>query len=163
MSRMSWDDKLDYSMKLMALVLGLAVKSVKADWGQEGISRLKREFFEAGKKLGREEKKRLKLREADARSYHPIVAEALKAFNIRYKVTKQTPQNYILRIYGCPHGKNFRNAGAPPEVCDVFLGMDEGIVKSLNPKLEFALTRHVLRGDRYCEYVVRPVKPRRKG
>jgi len=31
-------------------------------------------------------------------------------------------------------------------------------VKSLNPKLEFALTKHILRGDRYCEYVIRPVK-----
>lgn len=160
---MSWDEKVDYSMKLMALVLGLAVKSVKADWGQKGIGRLKREFFEAGKRLGRAEKKRLRLRGADARTYQPILAEALKAFNIRYKVTKLTPQNSILRIYGCPHGKNFRNAGAPPEVCDVFLGLDEGIVKSLNPKLEFVLTRHVLRGDGYCEYVVRPMKSKRKG
>lgn len=145
-------------MKLMALVLGLAVKSVKADWGKKGISRLKRRFFEAGKDLGRAEKKRLKLKGGDARSYHPIVGEALNAFKIRYKVMKLTPQNYILRIHGCPHGQNFKNVGAPPEVCDVFLGLDEGIVKSLNPKLEFALTRHVLRGDRYCEYVVRPVK-----
>jgi len=38
------------------------------------------------------------------------------------------------------------------------LGLDEGIVKSLNTKLEFALTKHILRGDKYCEYIVRPVK-----
>jgi predicted ArsR family transcriptional regulator len=100
----------------------------------------------------------LKLKAGDARSYHPIVEEALKAFNIRHKVTKLASQNYTLRLYDCPHGKNFRNAGAPPEVCDVFLGLDQGIVKSLNPKLEFALTKHILRGDKYCEYVVRPVK-----
>jgi len=158
MPRMSSEEKLDYSMKLMALVLGLAVKSVKAEWGQQGIARLKRRFFEGGKELGRAEKKRLKLKGGDARSYHPIVGEALKAFNIRHKVTKLIPQNYKLRLYDCPHGKNFRNAGAPPEVCDVFLGLDEGIVKSLNPKLEFMLTKHILRGDRYCEYVIRPVK-----
>jgi len=158
MPRMSSEEKLDYSMKLMALVLGLAVKSVKAEWGQQGIARLKRRFFDSGKKLGRAEKKRLKLKRGDARSYDPVVGEALKAFNIRHKVTKLTPQNYKLRLYDCPHGENFRNAGAPPEVCDVFLGLDEGIVKSLNPKLEFALTKHILRGDRYCEYVIRPVK-----
>lgn len=155
---MSSEQKLDYSMKLMALVLGMAVKSVKADWGKQGIARLRRAFFAAGKNLGRAEKKRLKLKRGTAKSYHPIVEEALKAFMIRYKVTKLSDNDYNLRIYGCPHGKNFRNAGAPPEVCDVFLGLDEGIVKSLNPKLEFALTRHVLRGDKYCEYVVRPVK-----
>jgi len=162
MARMSAEQKLDYSMKLMALVLGMAVKSVKADWGQKGTSRLRRTFLEAGKKLGAAEKKRLKLKSGNAKTYHPIVEEALKAFNIRYKVTKLTDQNYSLRVYGCPHGKNFKNAGAPPEVCDVFLGLDEGIVKSLNPKLEFALTKHVLRGDRYCEYVVRPVSPEKK-
>lgn len=161
MPRMSSGAKLDYSMKLMALVLGVAVKAVKAEWGQRGIARLKRRFFEAGKNLGRAERKRLRLKRGDARSYHPIVGEALRAFNIRYKVTKLTPQNYILRLYDCPHGKNFKTVGAPPEVCDVFLGLDEGIVKSLNPKLEFALTKHILRGDRYCEYTVRPVEARK--
>jgi hypothetical protein len=53
---MSSEEKLDYSMKLMALVLGLAVKSVKAEWGKQGIARLKGKFFEGGKKLGRAEK-----------------------------------------------------------------------------------------------------------
>jgi len=158
---MSSEEKLDYSMKLMALVLGLAVKSVKTDWGREGIRRLKRRFYEAGKDIGRAEKKRLRLKGRDARGYHPIVGEALKAFNIRYKVTEFTNQNYNLRLYECPHGRNFKNVGAPPEVCDVFLGLDEGIVKSLHPKLEFALAKHILRGDRYCEYVVRPVDARR--
>ena len=70
-------------MKLMALVLGLAVKSVKAEWGREGIARLRRRFFEVGKKLGRAEKKRLKLKAGNAGSYHPIVGEALKTFNIK--------------------------------------------------------------------------------
>ena len=157
MPYMSSELKLDYSMKLMALLLGL-VKSVKAEWGQKGIARLRRRFFEGGKALGRAGKKRLKLRGGDARSYHPIVGEALKAFNIRHRVMKLTPQNYVLRLCHCPHGKNFRNTEAPPEVCDVFLGLDEGIVKSLNLKIEFALTRDILRGDRYCEYVIRPVK-----
>jgi len=151
-------EKLDYSMKTMALVLSLAVKSVKQDMGEEGISRLKQTFFEAGMDLGRAEQRRLKLRGRNAKSYHRIVEEALKAFNIKYKVTKLTDENYDLRIYNCPHGNNFSNAGAPVEVCDVFLGLDKGIVKSLNPKLEFALTKHILRGDKYCEYVVRPVK-----
>jgi len=158
MPRKSSEKKLDYSMSLLALLLGLAVKSVKANWGKAGIRRLKRTFFEAGKDLGRAEKKRLKLKRLDATSYHPIVAEALKTFNIRHKVLKLTPDNYAVRLYGCPHGKNFRKVGAPPEVCDVFDALDEGIVKSLNPKLEFALTRHVLRADKYCEYVVRPAK-----
>jgi len=151
-------EKLDYSMKTMALVLSLAVKSVKEEGGEKGVSRLKQTFFDAGMNLGRAEQRRLKLRGRAARSYHRIVEEALKAFNIKYKATKLTDEDYILRIYGCPHGKNFKNAGAPAEVCDVFLGLDEGIVKSLNPKLEFALTKHILRGDKYCEYVVRPVR-----
>jgi len=151
-------EKLDYSMKTMALVLSLAVKSVKEEGGEKGVSRLKQTFFDAGMNLGRVEQRRLKLRGRAARSYHRIVEEALKAFNIKYKATKLTDEDYILRIYGCPHGKNFKNAGAPAEVCDVFLGLDEGIVKSLNPKLEFALTKHILRGDKYCEYVVRPVR-----
>jgi len=56
---------------------------------------------------------------------------------------------------------NIKNVGAPPEVCDVFLGLDEGNVKPLNPKLEFALTKHILRGDMYCEYTVRPVNARK--
>ncbi|WP_455284585.1 hypothetical protein [[Eubacterium] cellulosolvens] len=38
------------------------------------------------------------------------------------------------------------------------MGLDEGIAKSLNPKIEVALTKHILRGDRYCEYVIMPVK-----
>jgi len=151
-------EKLDYSMKTMALVLSLAVKSVRQDTGEEGISCLKQTFFEAGMDLGRAEQRRLKLRGGDAKSYHRIVEEALKAFNIKYKVTKLTDEDYILRIYDCPHGKNFKKAGAPVEVCDVFLGLDKGIVKSLDPKLEFALTKHILRGDKYCEYVVRPVR-----
>lgn len=80
---MSSEEKLDYSMKLMALVLGLTVKSVKVERGREGIVRLKGKFFDGGKKLGRAEKKRLKLKAGDARSYHRIVEEALKAFNTR--------------------------------------------------------------------------------
>jgi len=150
-------EKLDYSMRLMALVLGLAVKSVKEYRGKEGISRLKQTFAKAGMDLGRAEKRRLKL-SRNAKGLHRIEEEALKAFNIKYKVMKLSNENYTLRVYNCPHGENFKNTGAPAEVCDVFLGLDEGIVKSLNPKLEFTLTKHILRGDKYCEYVVRPVK-----
>jgi len=157
MAGMSSKEKLDYSMKLMALVLGLAVKSVKEERGKEGVSRLKQTFTKAGMDIGRAEQRRLKLGR-HAKSLHRIEEEALKAFNIRYMVMKLTDENYVLRIYNCPHGKNFKNTGAPAEVCDVFLGLDEGIVKSFNPKLEFVLTKHVLRGDKYCEYVVRPVK-----
>jgi len=157
MAGMSSKEKLDYSMRLMALVLGLAVKSVKEYRGKEGVSRLKQAFAKAGIDIGRAEQKRLGLGR-NAKGLHRIEEEALKVFNIKYKVKKLTDEDYTLRVYNCPHGKNFKDTGAPAEVCDVFLGLDEGIVKSLNPKLEFALTKHILRGDKYCEYVVRPVK-----
>ncbi len=83
-------------------------------------------------------------------AYHKIVSEALKAFNVKHEVVKLSETSYTLRIYDCPHAKNF----LIPEACDIFLELDKGIVEGLNPKLEFKHTKHILRGDPYCEYVV---------
>ena len=156
MDRMSSKDKLEYSMSTLGLVLGLAVKSVKENYGEDGIANLRKTFYQAGINLGKSAVERLKIKDKGPKGYHPIVEEALKAFNVNYEVVELSDTNYVLRIYDCPHARNFKAAGDPAEVCDVFLELDEGIVKALNPKLEFELTKHILRGDPYCEYVVRP-------
>ncbi len=62
-------------------------------------------------------------------AYHKIVSEALKAFNVKHEVVKLSETSYTLRIYDCPHAKNF----LIPEACDIFLELDKGIVEGLNP------------------------------
>lgn len=141
-----------YCLSTLGLVLRLAVKSVEQNYGANGFKKLGETFRQAGIELGKNEVARLKIKENDATAYHKIVSEALKAFDIKYNVVKLTETNYILQIYECPHAKNF----IKPEVCDVFLELDRGIVEGLNPKFEFKLTKHILRGDPYCEYVVAP-------
>lgn len=153
---MSSKDKLEYSMATLGLLFGLAVKSVKENYGEDGIANLRKTFNQAGRDLGKSAVERLKIKDKGPKGYHRIVEEALKAFDIKHKVVELSDTNYVLRIYDCPHARNFKAAGAPAEVCDVFLELDKGIAKSLSPKLEFELTKHILRNDPYCEYVVRP-------
>lgn len=152
MDKMSSKDRLQYCMATLGSVLRLAVKSMKENYGEEGLSNLRKTFYEAGIELGKDEVEQLGIDNKGARAYDRIVKEALEAFEVKYEITELSDTNYVLRIYNCPHAKNFRS----PEVCDVFLELDKGIVKSLDPKLEFKLARHILRGDSYCEYVVRP-------
>lgn len=154
MSSGNCGERLEYCMSLLGSVLSLAVKSVRENYGEEGLKNMRQTFREGGVDLGRNEAKRLKTGKADAKTYHLIVNEALKAFGVKHEVTKISETNYILKIYDCPHAKNF----ASPEVCDVFLELDKGMVEGLNPDLKFKLTKHVKRGDPYCEYVVEPKK-----
>lgn len=141
-------------MSTLGLVLSIAVKSVKENYGKEGFTKLREAFRQAGVELGKSEADRLKIENRDAKAYHQIVNEALKAFDVNHEIAELSETNYILRIYDCPHAKNFKS----PEVCDVFLELDKGIVEGLNSKLEFKHTKHILRGDPYCEYVVEPKK-----
>jgi predicted ArsR family transcriptional regulator len=141
-----------YCMSTLGLVLRLAVKSVKENYGEKGLEKLRRTFRQAGIELGNNEASRLKIKKKNAIAYHNIVNEALKAFDIKHEVVRLSETDYILRIYDCPHAKNF----IIPEACDVFLELDRGIVEGLSPKLEFKHTKHILRGDPYCEYVVTP-------
>jgi len=145
-------EKMEYCLSTLGLVLRLATKSVKENYGEEGLEKLRRTFRQAGLELGNSETNRLKIKENNAIAYHKIVSEALKAFDINHEVVRLSETDYILRIYNCPHAKNF----IIPEACDIFLELDRGIVESLNPKFEFKHTKHVLRGDPYCEYVVTP-------
>jgi len=154
LSQQGCKEKLNYCMSTLGLVLSVSVRSASENYGDEGIQRLRRTFRQAGVELGKNEVKRLKIENRDAKAYHRIVEEALKTFDIKYETVKLSETDYVLRIYGCPHAKNFTS----PEVCDVFLELDKGIVEGLNPNIEFELTKHILRGDPYCEYVVKPKK-----
>jgi|Deesub1362A_J573_1020465.scaffolds.fasta_scaffold32983_2 predicted hydrocarbon binding protein len=150
------EEKVGYALDLYTLLYGTSIKVVKEKYGQEAIELLKKIFFEKGKELGKQEVKRLKITDKNAKGYHEIVKAALDAFNIKYKVVEISEDKYILQIFECPHGTRFKNVNAPPEVCDILLELDRGIVEALNPKLEFKLTKHMLRGDGFCEYVVKP-------
>ncbi|MEM2704207.1 MAG: L-2-amino-thiazoline-4-carboxylic acid hydrolase [Candidatus Bathyarchaeia archaeon] len=150
MSKKTCKEKIEYGLSTLGLVLRLAVKAVKENYGEQGLKKLSEAFQQAGMELGKNEMARLKIKENDAVAYHKIVGEALKAFDVKHEVVKFDKTNYVLRIYECPHAKNF----VIPEACDIFLDLDKGIVQSINPALEFKLTKHILRGDPYCEYVV---------
>jgi len=152
MSKMSPKDKLEYGMATLGSVLRLAVRSMKENYGEEGLSKLRNTFHEAGMRLGEDEVERLKIQDKGGKAYHRIINEALEAFEVKHEIVELSDTDYVLRIYDCPHAKNFQS----PEVCDVFLELDKGIVKSLDAQLQFKLTKHILRGAPYCEYVVRP-------
>ncbi|MCD6164625.1 MAG: L-2-amino-thiazoline-4-carboxylic acid hydrolase [Candidatus Odinarchaeota archaeon] len=148
-------EKVGYALDLYTLLYGLSIKTIKEKYGQEAIETLRKIFFERGKELGKQEIKRLNVKDMNAKGYHIIVKAALDSFNIKHKIVELSEEKYILQIFECPHGVRFKNLGAPPEVCDILLELDRGIVERLNPKLEFKLTKHILRGDNYCEYVVK--------
>lgn len=151
MPRQECKEKVQYSMSILGLVLSLAVKAVKESFGEEGLKKLRETFRQAGVELGKRETERLKLKNKDAKAYHQVVSEALKAFDVKHEVVELSETSYILRIYDCPHAKNFSS----PEVCDVFVELDKGVVEGLNPELKFELTNHIKRGAPYCEYVVK--------
>ena len=150
------EEKVGYALDLYTLLYGLSIKTIKEKYGQEAIEMLKKVFFERGKELGKQEVKRLKIKDMNAKGYHIIVKAALDSFGIKHRVLELSEEKYVLQIFDCPHGARFKNLNAPPEVCDILLELDRGIVEALNPKLEFKLTKHILRGDKYCEYVVKP-------
>lgn len=149
------EEKVRYALDLYTLLYGLSIKTIKEKYGQEAINVLKKVFFERGKELGKLEVERLGVKDVNAKGYHVIVKAALDSFNIKYKVVELSEERYVLQIFECPHGVRFKNLDTPPEVRDILLELDRGIVESLNPKLEFKLTKHMLRGDNYCEYVVK--------
>ena len=152
------EEKVAYALDLYTLLYSTAVRVLKEKFGNKAIFSLKEELFERGKELAKQEIERLGIKEMNARGYHRIVEEALKAFNIKYEVVELSDERYILRIYDCPHGIRFKRLNAPPEVCDALLELDRAIVQTLNPNLEFKLTKHILRGDEFCEYQVMPRK-----
>jgi len=149
-------EKVSYALDLYTLLYGLSIKTIKEKYGQEAIETLKKIFFERGKELGEQEAKRLKIKDMNAKGYHIIVKAALDSFDIKHKVVELSEEKYVLQIFDCPHGIRFKNLNTPPEVCDILLELDRGIVEALNPKLKFKLTKHILRGDKFCEYVVEP-------
>ena len=151
---MSDAEKVAYATRLFGTLFGLAVRAVSEKYGTEGLDYLRTCFFDCGNRLGANDIRRLKPDEMNAKGYHRLLVEALSTFGIPYEVKELSDKRYVVRLHDCPHAKNFSDVGAPPGICDVFLAWDEGLVRALNPRFEFKLTKYVLRGDPYCEYVL---------
>ena len=151
---MSDAEKVGYATRLFGTLFGSAVKAVSDRYGTEGLDYLRGYFFCSGMNFGANDIKRLKPDEMNAKGYHRLLVEALSTFGIEYEVIELSDKRYVVRLYDCPHARNFKDVGAPSGICDVFLAWDEGLVKAINPRFEFRLTKYTLRGDPYCEYVL---------
>lgn len=151
---MSDTQKVTYATKMFGTFYGLAIRAISEKYGKEGLDYLKNYFFESGNKLGANDLKRLKPDEMNARGYHRLLEEALLTYGIGYEVKELSDRRYVVRLHNCPHAQNFKEVGAPSNICDVFLAWDEGLLKALNPNFRFKLAKYVLRGDPYCEYVL---------
>ena len=73
----------------------------------------------------------------------------------KYEVVEATEDKCVGRATGCPWHERWKELGLDFDFCSSgHQAWGDGAAESLNPKFSFRLTKNIVRGDSYCEWIV---------
>lgn len=91
----------------------------------------------------------------DIESVTHLLAQASMGPEFVFEIAESTENRCVGRTTRCPWHKRWKEQGLDMDTCGVgHQRWGEGAVESLNPDFSFRLTRNMLHGDPYCEWVV---------
>jgi len=142
-------------------IVGLLVKEVIAEFGDQGRKVLEKACLESGKYTAQRfmESKGIKERGtyALAKYIYPVSNSELTWVDEFGKFThlRLDDKHFSFKVTKCPYLRHYRAVGALPDIpyiCDVVCRADDGVGKTFNPRLQFSLPKCMARGDEYCIY-----------
>jgi hypothetical protein len=84
-----------------------------------------------------------------------LMAQASMGPEFATQVVEATEDRCVGRTTECPWYKRWKEQGVDFDTCGVgHQNFGDGVAESLNPELTFKLTKNMVRGDAYCEWVV---------
>jgi len=73
----------------------------------------------------------------------------------KFEVVEATENRCVGRTTKCPWHERWKELGLKDDFCSSgHQGWGDGAVGSLNPNFNFSLTKNMIRGDQYCEWVI---------
>lgn len=84
-----------------------------------------------------------------------LLAQASMGPEFVFEVVEASKDRCVGRTTQCPWHKRWKEQGVDFDTCGTgHQSWGEGAVESLNPSFTFKLTKNMLHGDAYCEWVV---------
>ncbi len=120
-------------------------------FGEDGLDLIREVSTAQGQKIGRSLLGRGQA--TDIKSVGWFLGRVCENVRGEGEVTEFTDQRVAIKIYQCPYP--FER----PEVCLAHTTMEEQLVKTLNPDLDYVIEKCIPGGDDYCLHVVTFSKP----
>jgi hypothetical protein len=84
-----------------------------------------------------------------------LLAKASMGPEFVFEIVEATKDRCVGKTSQCPWHKRWKEQGLDMDICGVgHQRFGDGAVQSLNPNFTFKLTKNMLHGDAYCEWVV---------
>jgi hypothetical protein len=84
-----------------------------------------------------------------------LLAQASMGPEFKFEVVEASEDRCVGRTTECPWHKRWKELGLDFDTCGVgHQRWGDGAIESLNPDFSFRLTKNMIRGDAYCEWVV---------
>lgn len=92
---------------------------------------------------------------ADLEGVTHLLAKASMGPEFEFTIVESGPDRCVGRTTECPWHKRWKEQGLTMDTCGAgHQKWGEGAIESLNPGFTFTLTRNMVKGDPYCEWVV---------
>jgi hypothetical protein len=84
-----------------------------------------------------------------------LLAIASMGPEFKMEVVESTEDRCVGRATGCPWHNRWKELGLDFDICSSgHQAWGDGAAESLNPNFTFRLTKNMVRGDSYCEWIV---------
>jgi hypothetical protein len=92
---------------------------------------------------------------SDVEGVMHVMAKASMGPEFQFEVVEATKDRCVGRTTECPWHKRWKEQGLTMDTCGAgHQNWGAGAAESLNPNFTFKLTKNMVRGDAYCEWVV---------
>ncbi len=115
-------------------------------FGDDGLSLIQDISAAQGQKIGRSLLARGQA--TDIKSVGLFLVQVFENVRGEGEVTEFTDQRVAIKIYQCPYPFD------RPEICRAHTTMEEQLVKTLNPNLDYTIEKNIPNGDDYCLHVL---------
>ncbi len=152
MSKPTADDVRKANMETLAAAHAVYVEAVRDFAGEEGLERIGEANRLHGLELGKAAIEAGSLREGDLRSIYEFFQAGHPFFGFELELLDVDNASLRLKVHACPWVATFKSKGAKDDICQWVCKMDEGIGQAVDPELEMAIPKCMMRGDDYCIY-----------
>ncbi len=124
--------------------------------GQEKYNEIVEQNWDAAGKASKQIADALGLAASDAKAAAEtvdVVATVAMGPEFKLETVEATAERAVVRTTECPWWNRAKEFGLSDDFCAADPAWHNGLVKSFNPKLSVTLTKAMMRGDPYCEWV----------
>jgi len=121
-------------------------EAVEDRFGEEGLELIRKVSEEYGREIG--ERVHRRRGDMDIFDVGRFLVKIFNGMRSAGEVTKWTPERVVISVPECPYP--FKR----PEICAAHTKMEESLVKTLNPHLDYVIETCIPRGDSECKHVL---------